>query len=35
MWRLIGGVFLGWDLDSNDSANIFGPWVAVNVIKYT
>ena len=34
MWRLIGGVFLGWGLGSNDSANIFGTGVAANVIKY-
>lgn len=34
MWRLMGGVFLGWGLDSNDSVNIFSLWVAVNVIKY-
>ena len=34
MWKLIGGIFLGWGLGSNDSANIFGTGVAANVIKY-
>ena len=34
MWKLVGGVFLGWGLGSNDSANIFGTGVAANVIKY-
>jgi PiT family inorganic phosphate transporter len=34
MWRLIGGVFIGWGLGSNDSANIFGTGVAANVLKY-
>jgi len=34
MWRLAGGIFLGWGLGSNDSANIFGTGVAANVIRY-
>ena len=34
MWKLISGVFVGWGLGSNDSANIFGTGVAANVIKY-
>ena len=34
MWRVISGVFLGWTLGSNDSANIFGTGVAANIIKY-
>ncbi len=34
MWELIGGVFIGWGLGSNDSANIFGTGVAANVIRY-
>ncbi len=34
MWTLIGGVFLGWGLGSNDSANIFGTGVAARVLTY-
>ena len=34
MWKLISGVFLGWALGSNDSANIFGTGVAAHVIRY-
>jgi PiT family inorganic phosphate transporter len=34
MWKLIGGIFLGWGLGSNDSANIFGTAVAANVVRY-
>lgn len=34
MWKLAGGVLLGWGLGSNDSANIFGTGVAANVVKY-
>ncbi|MBW2077942.1 MAG: anion permease [Deltaproteobacteria bacterium] len=34
MWRLISGIFLGWTLGSNDSANIFGTGVAAKIIKY-
>ncbi|MCK4534937.1 MAG: inorganic phosphate transporter, partial [Syntrophobacterales bacterium] len=34
MWRVASGVFLGWTLGSNDSANIFGTGVAANIIKY-
>ncbi|MBW1995289.1 MAG: anion permease [Deltaproteobacteria bacterium] len=34
MWRLLGGVLIGWGLGSNDSANIFGTGVAANVLKY-
>ena len=34
MWRLAGGVLIGWGLGSNDSANIFGSGVAANVLKY-
>lgn len=34
MWKIAGGLFLGWSLGSNDSANIFGTGVAANVIKY-
>lgn len=34
MWKLLGGVFLGWSLGSNDSANLFGTGVAAKVVKY-
>jgi inorganic phosphate transporter, PiT family len=34
MWKIISGLFLGWTLGSNDSANIFGTGVATNIIKY-
>ena len=34
MWKIIGGIFLGWGLGSNDSANIFGTGVAANVVTY-
>lgn len=34
MWKLIGGVFVGWGLGSNDSANIFATGVAANVVKF-
>jgi len=34
MWKIISGIFLGWTLGSNDSANIFGTGVAAQIIKY-
>ena len=34
MWKLIGGVFLGWGLGTNDAANIFGTGVAARVLTY-
>ncbi len=34
MWKLAGGIFIGWALGSNDSANLFGTGVAAKVIKY-
>lgn len=34
MWTLIGGVFLGWGLGTNDAANIFGTGVAARVLTY-
>jgi len=34
MWKIISGIFLGWTLGSNDSANIFGTGVAAKIIKY-
>ncbi len=34
MWKLTSGIFMGWSLGANDSANIFGTAVATGVIKY-
>jgi len=34
LWPIIGGIFLGWALGSNDAANIFGSGVATNLIKF-
>ncbi len=34
MWKLCGGIFLGWGLGSNDFANIFGTSVCAQLIKY-
>jgi PiT family inorganic phosphate transporter len=34
MWKLISGVFLGWSLGANDSANIFGTGVATGTVRY-
>ena len=34
MWKLLSGIFLGWTLGSNDSANIFGTGVAAQIIRY-
>ncbi|MFH1351362.1 MAG: inorganic phosphate transporter [Pseudomonadota bacterium] len=34
MWKVISGVFLGWSLGANDSANIFGTGVATGIVKY-
>jgi inorganic phosphate transporter, PiT family len=34
MWTLISGIFLGWTLGSNDSANVFGTTVAAKIVKY-
>jgi len=34
MWLLVSGIFLGWTLGSNDSANIFGTGVAAKILKY-
>jgi len=34
MWTLGSGIFLGWGLGSNDSANIFGTGVAANILRY-
>jgi len=34
MWAVLSGVFLGWALGANDAANVFGPAVSSNVIKF-
>lgn len=34
MFRLISGIFLGWSLGANDSANVFGPAVASKVVRF-
>ncbi len=34
MWRLISGIFMGWSLGANDSANVFGTAVSSGLIRY-
>jgi len=34
MWKITSGIFLGWSLGANDSANIFGTGVATGTVKY-
>ena len=34
MWKILGGIFLGWGLGSNDAANLFGTGVAAKVVRY-
>ncbi|MEE9613106.1 MAG: inorganic phosphate transporter, partial [Desulfatiglandales bacterium] len=34
MWKVLSGIFVGWTLGSNDSANIFGTGVAAKIIRY-
>lgn len=34
MYRLFSGIFLGWGLGANDSANVFGTAVSSHMIKY-
>jgi PiT family inorganic phosphate transporter len=34
MWKTLSGVFMGWTLGANDSANIFGTGVATGTIRY-
>lgn len=34
MWKILSGLFLGWSLGSNDSANIFGTGVTTGVVRY-
>ena len=35
MFRLISGIFLGWSLGANDSANVFGTAVASYIVKFS
>jgi PiT family inorganic phosphate transporter len=34
VWKVISGIFLGWSLGANDSANIFGTGVTTGLVKY-
>jgi PiT family inorganic phosphate transporter len=34
VWKLFSGIFLGWSLGANDSANIFGTGVTTGAVKY-
>lgn len=34
MWRLLSGVFLGWSLGANDTANVFGTGVTTGIVRY-
>ncbi len=34
MWKLCGGIFLGWGQGSNDFANIFGTSVSAGLVRY-
>ena len=34
MWKIGSGIFLGWALGANDSANIFGTGVATGTVRY-
>jgi PiT family inorganic phosphate transporter len=33
-WKILGGLYLGWGVGANDSANIFGTAVATNSIRF-
>ena len=33
-YKILGGLYLGWGIGANDSANIFGTAVATNTIRY-
>jgi len=34
MWKILSGLFLGWSLGANDSANIFGTGVTTGIVRY-
>jgi PiT family inorganic phosphate transporter len=34
MWKVLSGVFLGWSLGANHSANVFGTGYATGLVKY-
>ena len=34
MLTYLGGMFLGWGLGANDSANVFGTAVSSKMVKY-
>lgn len=34
MWKVFSGLFLGWSLGANDTANVFGTGVATGTITY-
>jgi inorganic phosphate transporter, PiT family len=34
MWRIAGGIFMGWSLGSNDAANIFGIGITSRLIRF-
>lgn len=35
MFQILGGLFLGWGLGANDSANVFGTAVSSRMVKYS
>lgn len=34
MWKVLSGLFLGWSLGANDSANVFGTGVSTGAVRY-
>jgi PiT family inorganic phosphate transporter len=34
MWVVLSGILLGWALGGNDAANVFGPAVSSNILKF-
>jgi PiT family inorganic phosphate transporter len=35
MWHLLGGVYLGWSLGANDTANVFGTAVTSRMVRFS